>query len=176
MAINGIHARHLSLSPRRLSLSLPLSIKARSRHGALPPQPSLLPQVLPRPSHSRPALGTASPEPRQCQRHRTRACAAPRQEPLPARAAAPPLAVVPRRSSSTPFAIHGTSPEFVPAIQTHRQSYTVCCRRDRVAHQLDHPRPTLSLVCAIFARPWSCLASPRPNPSIHHKVENNPKC
>ena len=57
MAINGIHARRLSLSPRRLSLPV-LSIKARSRHGALPPQPSLLPQVLPRPSHSRPALWT----------------------------------------------------------------------------------------------------------------------
>jgi hypothetical protein len=46
-----------------------------------------------------------------------------------------------------------------PTVQTHRRSYAVRHRRDRATHQLDHPR----------------LAVPRPNPSIHHKVENNPK-
>jgi hypothetical protein len=50
------------------------------------------------------------------------------------------------------------SPEFVPAIRTHRRSYAVHRRRDRAAHQPDHPR---------LASLWS-------NPSIHHKVENNP--
>jgi hypothetical protein len=82
----------------------------------------------------------------------------------------PPIAgapLVPVRR--TQFTIHSR-----PAVQTHRRSYTVRRRHDRAAHQLDHPRPTPSLVRAVFARPWSCLASPRPNPSIHHKVEDNP--
>jgi hypothetical protein len=35
-------------------------------------------------------------------------------------------------------------------------------------------RPTPNLIHTVFARPWPCLASPRPNPSIHHKVEDNP--
>jgi hypothetical protein len=77
-------------SPRCLSLP-PALYKTRLRHGALPPQPSLLPSspkfsLAP---HIRVLLfgpcRTASPEPRQCQRHRTRARTAPRQEPLPAR-------------------------------------------------------------------------------------------
>jgi hypothetical protein len=48
-----------------------------------------------------------------------------RQEPLPARAAAPPLAVVPHRSSSMPFIVRSR-----PAVQTHRRSYAVRRRRD----------------------------------------------
>ena len=59
-------------------------------------------------------------------------------------------------------------------VQTHHRSYAVRRRRDRATHQLDHPRPTLIPVCAVFACPLPYLASPRPNPSIHHKVEENP--
>jgi hypothetical protein len=61
-----------------------------------------------------------------------------------------------------------------PAIRTNRRSYAVRRRRDRAAHQLDHPRPMPSPVRAVFARPWPCLASPRSDPSVHHKVEDNP--
>jgi hypothetical protein len=97
----------------------------------------------------------AEPPPRRSRRHHagvdattpslcSRAAAV---EPLPARAAAPPLAVVPCRSSSTLFAIRGTSPEVVPAIQTHRRSYVVHCRRDRATHQLDHPRIAIRTPC-----------------------------
>jgi hypothetical protein len=71
---------------------------------------------------------------------RTLAHTAPAVEPLPARAAAQPLAVVPHRSSPTSSAIRGTSVEFVTAIQTHRRSFAVRRRHDRAAHQLDHPR------------------------------------
>jgi hypothetical protein len=45
------------------------------------------------------------------------------------------------------------------AIQTHHRSYAVHRRRDRAAHQLDHPCST------------SCLVSPRPNPSIHSRLK-----
>jgi hypothetical protein len=61
-----------------------------------------------------------------------------------------------------------------PAVRTNRRSYAVHRRLDRAAHRLDHPRPTPSPVRSVFARPWPCLTSPRPNPSAHHKVEDNP--
>jgi hypothetical protein len=114
---------------------------------------------LPESTPPRPELAHAAP----------RRSPARRQEPLPARAAASTLVVVHRWSSSTPFTVRSR-----PAVQTHRRSYAVRRRRDRAAHQLDHPRSTPSLVRAVFARPWSCLVSPRPNPSMHHKVEDNP--
>jgi hypothetical protein len=70
----------------------------------------------------------------------------PRPEPLPTRAAAPPLAVVPRPSSSTPFTVRSH-----PAVQTHRRSYAP-------------PVPSLHLD-----------ARPNPSVVRSPKVEENPK-
>jgi hypothetical protein len=82
--------------------------------------------------------------------------------PAPKLARAAPRRSCPRRSSIVrhPWSLTGI--------------HVVRRRRDRTAHQLDHPRPMPSPVRAVFAHPWPCLASPRPNPSIHHKVEDNP--
>jgi hypothetical protein len=117
----------LSPYPNALPLSRFLSSLLDVRHRAEPPPLLNL-------------TGVDATTPSLCSR-------APVVEPLPARAAAPPLAVVPCRSSSTPFAIRGTSPEVVPAIQTHHRSYAVHCRRDHTTHQLDHPRIAIRTPC-----------------------------
>jgi hypothetical protein len=79
-----------------------------------------------------PSVVRRSPEsmPPRAELARAAPCRSParRQEPLPARAAAPPLAIMPRRSSSTPFTVHSR-----PAVQTHHRSYAVHRRRDHTA-------------------------------------------
>jgi hypothetical protein len=170
-------------------LALPLLLYK----GQQSPSPSRSPSSLSKPSRARRREAcrlTALPEPHPSRRT-TALGTPPRSSPCSCRAQLALAAVrcghlrrCPHWSSLTQHpgdrahavrqssAVRGASSEFAP--RHPNASPELRRRRDRAAHQLDHLRPTSSLVRADFARPWSCIVSPRPNPSIHHKVEDNP--
>lgn len=145
---SSLPTRALSLTPRALSPS-----PSRHRPGACPRSTlstTPTPPLSSRAPAVKPLLTPCPARRREARRH-------------PPITGAPSVPVRVRRSPSVRASpskhIAGVMPFVVDAI---------------AQHQLDHPRSTPSLVRAVFARPWSCLVSPRPNPSMHHKVEDKP--
>jgi hypothetical protein len=162
-SINLVEPFSLSPSPSLLSVTLS-SLSAPVVVDSTTPELARAAPRHPQPRHAHAVESLLAPCPA---RHRE---ARPRSRPpcLSLSLPAPKLArVAPRRSCPRCSSI-------VRHLWSLTGIHAVRRRRDRTAHQLDHLRPMPSPVRAIFAHPWPCLASPRPNPSIHHKVEDNP--
>jgi hypothetical protein len=136
-----------------------------------PPTPSVFPS---RDLDRAPARAVPCPPPVELRRSSARACA-----PYAVCRSRRPDPVQPCRtihaSPSERFAgvrappserLAGAAP--FPATSTPRPPYPAPLPRP------SRHSPSPSPVYVVFAHPWPCLASPRPDPSIRHKVEDNP--